>query len=37
MPAAVEVWRGVLGLEGTRPVDVGVEQRVEVDGSTEGA
>ena len=25
---AVEVWRGVLGLEGTRPVDVGVEQRV---------
>ena len=25
---AVEVWRGVHGLEGTRPVDVGVEQRV---------
>jgi hypothetical protein len=32
---AVEVWRGVLGSEGTRPVDVRVEQRVEVDGSTE--
>jgi len=33
---AVQIWRGVLGLEGARPVDVGIEQRVEVDGATEG-
>src|SRR5258707_2552887 len=32
---AVEVWRGILGLEGTRPIDGGVEQRVEIDRSTE--
>ena len=32
---AVEVGRGVFGLERTRPIDLGVEQRVEFDGSAE--
>jgi len=32
---AVEVGRGGLGLDRTGPIDLGIEQRVEVDGSTE--
>ena len=31
---AVEVWRGVLRLEGAGPIDLRIEQRIEVDGAT---
>ena len=34
--AAVQIWRGVPGLEYARAVDVRIEKRVEVDGSTVG-